>query len=231
MASIIRLALGAFISRHRGKCLTKCLEAHEHNQQFGENACIDIGKSQRLRKEGNARINKVLTIRWDLAKLIEKLHIAKSYGYAVTGLHIEENDYWIDYTYTNLSERDHWLSTSQSMSWSAINYECESPVHFDTGVAWVYSPLISIHSQGAQESNTLSIPVTHHYGWLIDHCQVPCWSFQFALRLDPVEVEKAYGDSPSTVSQVQGHVWSSGWPCVSFNSAEYSLGERLILCN
>jgi len=54
----------------------KSWEAHEHDQQFGENESIDIGKSQRLRKEGNARINKVSAMRPGLAKIIEKVCIS-----------------------------------------------------------------------------------------------------------------------------------------------------------
>jgi len=57
MAHIIQLALGAFMSSLGVKGRTMSWEAHEHDQQFGENESIDIGKSQRLRKEGNARIN------------------------------------------------------------------------------------------------------------------------------------------------------------------------------
>jgi hypothetical protein len=54
MPHVIQLAVGAFISNLGVKGRTKSLEAHEHNQQFGQNDSTDIGKSQRLRKEGNA---------------------------------------------------------------------------------------------------------------------------------------------------------------------------------
>jgi DNA-binding TFAR19-related protein (PDSD5 family) len=54
---------------------TRSWEAHERDQQFGENESIDNGTSQRLRKEGNARINKVLAMRPGLAKIIEKVLI------------------------------------------------------------------------------------------------------------------------------------------------------------
>jgi len=54
----------------------KSWEAHESDQQFGENESIDVGMSQRLRKEGNARINKVSAMRPGLAKIIEKVHIS-----------------------------------------------------------------------------------------------------------------------------------------------------------
>ena len=76
MALVIQLALGAFMSRLGVKGRTKFWEAHECDQQFGENESIDIGKSQRLRKEGNARINKVLAMKPGLTKIIEKVRIS-----------------------------------------------------------------------------------------------------------------------------------------------------------
>jgi len=76
MAHIIQLALGAFMSSLGVKGRTKSLEAYEYNQQVGENGSIDIGKSQRLQKEGNARINKVSAMRLGLAKIIEKVRIS-----------------------------------------------------------------------------------------------------------------------------------------------------------
>jgi hypothetical protein len=71
MAHVIVLALGAFMSSLGVKSPTKSWEANERNQQFGENESIDIGKSQRLRKEGNGRINKVSAMRPGLVKIIE----------------------------------------------------------------------------------------------------------------------------------------------------------------
>jgi hypothetical protein len=76
MAHDIHLALGAFMSSLGVKGRTKSWEAHERDQQFGENESIDIGKIQRLRKEGNARINKVLAMKPGLAKIIEKVRIS-----------------------------------------------------------------------------------------------------------------------------------------------------------
>jgi len=76
MTHVIQLALGAFMSSLGVKGRTKSWEANERDQQFGENERIDIGKSQRLRKEGNARINKVSVMRPGLAKLLEKVHIS-----------------------------------------------------------------------------------------------------------------------------------------------------------
>jgi hypothetical protein len=97
MAHVIQLSLGAFISSLGAKGHTKSWEAHERDQQFGENESTDIGKSQRLRKEGNARINKVSAMRPGLAKIIEKVHISTYYESAETELHIAENAYCIDY--------------------------------------------------------------------------------------------------------------------------------------
>ena len=76
MAHIIQLASGAFMSSLSVKGRTKSWEAHERDQQFGENESIDIGKSQRLRKEGNARINKVSAMKPGLAKIIAKVRIS-----------------------------------------------------------------------------------------------------------------------------------------------------------
>ena len=50
MAHVIQLALGAFMSSFSVNGRTKSWVAHERNQQFGENESIDIGNSQRLRK-------------------------------------------------------------------------------------------------------------------------------------------------------------------------------------
>jgi hypothetical protein len=76
MAHVIRLALGAVTSSLGVKGRTKSLEAHERNPPIGENKTIEIGKSQSLRKEGNARINKVSAMRPGLAQIIEKVRIS-----------------------------------------------------------------------------------------------------------------------------------------------------------
>jgi len=76
MVHVIQLALCAFMSSLGVKGRTKSWEAHECNQQFEENERIDIGKSQRLRKEGNPRIYMVSAMRPGLAKIIEKVCIS-----------------------------------------------------------------------------------------------------------------------------------------------------------
>jgi hypothetical protein len=57
------------------KGCTKSWHAHECDQQFGEIESINIGKSQSIRKKGNARIRKVLVMRPGLAKIFEKVSI------------------------------------------------------------------------------------------------------------------------------------------------------------
>jgi hypothetical protein len=98
MAHVIQLDLGAFMSSLGAKGRTMSWEAHEHDQQFGQNESTDIGKSQRLRKEANARINKVAAMRPGLAKIIEKVHISTYFESTEADLYIAENACYIDYT-------------------------------------------------------------------------------------------------------------------------------------
>jgi len=76
MALGIQLAIGVFMRSLGVNSHTVSWEAHQRDQQFGENEIRDSGKSQRLRKEGNARINKVLAMRPGLAKIIKKVCIS-----------------------------------------------------------------------------------------------------------------------------------------------------------
>jgi len=121
---VIQLCLGAFMSSLGVKGSTKSWEAHEHNQRFRENESIHIGKSQRLRIECNARINKVVALRPGLAKIIEKVHISRYFECPETDLYIAENTYYIDYTDTWSSKRVHWLSKSESLHHSTTYYGC-----------------------------------------------------------------------------------------------------------
>jgi hypothetical protein len=59
MAHIIQLALGAFMSSLGVKGHSKSWEAHDRDHQFGKMESMNIGMSQRLRKQCNVRINKV----------------------------------------------------------------------------------------------------------------------------------------------------------------------------
>ena len=107
MAYVIQLAFGAFMSSLGVKGHTKSWEAHERDQQFEENESVDIGNSQRLGKEGTARINGVLAMKPGLAKIIEKGCISKYFETAETDLRIAENACCIDYANTWSSKRVH----------------------------------------------------------------------------------------------------------------------------
>jgi len=145
MAHVIQLALGAFMSSLGVKCRTKSWEAHERDQQFDENESIDIGMSQRLRKEGNARINKVSALRPGLAKIIEKVRISWYFESPEADLHKAENACCINYTNTWSPKRVYWLSQSQSPHCSTSEYGCEDTLELYSGVARAHLPLTGIH--------------------------------------------------------------------------------------
>jgi len=104
MAHVIQLALGAFMRGLGVNGRTKSWEAHERDQQFGENESIDIGKSQRFRKEGNTRIYTVWAMKPGLAKMIEQVRIPRYFESAETDLHVAENACCIHYTNTSSSK-------------------------------------------------------------------------------------------------------------------------------
>jgi len=229
MAHIIQLAFGAFMSSIGVKGCTKSWEAHERNQQFGENDSIDIGKSQRLRTEGNARINKVSAMRPDLAKIIEKVCISRNYESHETDLHIAANVSCIDYDDTGSSKWVHWLATIWSKNRSTTYSGCENTVEFDTGVASASLPITTIHLRVAQVSTSHRLPAfLPNTGWM-DHHQVCHGSFKAIPILDPVDVNKAYRYSASHYRCLKWNVRSYGWRYVSFSEDEDSMERRLIL--
>jgi len=167
IAYVIWLTLGEFMSSLAVNGCTKCWEAHEHNQQLGEIYSPDIAKSQRLCKEGNARINTVSAIRPGFAKIFEKVCIPSHFERPETDLHIAENAQSIDYTDTWSTKRVHWLSKSQTMNCNTIYSWCESTVEFNSGVPWTILPITRIHLQVAQESKIQPFLATvHNTGWM-----------------------------------------------------------------
>jgi len=149
MAHVIQLALGAFMSSLGVKGHTKSWEAHERDQQFGENESIYIGKSQRFRKEGNARINNVSAMRPGLAKIIEKVRISWYFESPQADLHKAENACCINYANTWSLKRVYWLSKSQSPHCSTSDYGCEDPLALYSAVARARLPLMGIHQRVA----------------------------------------------------------------------------------
>jgi hypothetical protein len=107
MGHVIQLALGAFMSSLGVKGRTKSCEAHERDQQFRENQSIDIGKSQKLQKESNAKINMVPAMRPGLAKVIDLLRISRYFESPEADLRIAENACCINYADTWSAKRVH----------------------------------------------------------------------------------------------------------------------------
>jgi len=211
MAHVIQLASGAFMSSLGVKGCTKSWEAHEHDRQFGEKESMDIGKSQRLRKEGIARINKVSAMRPHWAKIIDKVCISRYFESHETDLHIAVNACSIVYADTWSSKRVHWLSQSHTPQRVTTEYGYEDMLELKTGVAWEGLPTTRIHLRVARKSKIQWLPATYHNtGWM-DHCIVGYGSFKAILILDPLDVEEEYGHIASRCHSLQWHVWSCGW--------------------
>jgi len=134
------------------KGCTKVWQSHQRNQQFGDNKSIDNGKSQRLRHKVNARINKVTTIRPDVAKLVEQLRNSRYFESPETNLHIPAHTCRIDYPDTWSSKQVHWLSNRQITNHSTTCYRCKDMVEFDVRVSWMSLPNTSDQPRLAKES-------------------------------------------------------------------------------
>jgi hypothetical protein len=158
MAHVIQLAWGAFMSRLRVKSCTKSCEAHERDQQFGENESIVIGKSQSLRNQGNSRINQVSAMRPGLAKIIEKVLISWYFESPEADLHLAENACCINYANTWSSKRFYWLLKSQNPHCSTSNCGCEATLELYSGVAQASLPFTGIHALVSSKSKIQWIP-------------------------------------------------------------------------
>jgi len=211
MEHVIQLAVGAFMSSLGVKGTMKSWEAHERTQQFGENECIDIRKSQRVRKEGNAKLKKVSAMGPGLAKIIEKVRISRYFESPETNLHRSENACWNDYADTWLLKQVHWLSKGQRPHCGTTRFGCEETLEFETGVALSSLPIMSSHPRVAPEFKIQRIPATLHTTAWMDHCQVHHGSFDAIPILDHVEVEEEYGHIASCYHTLQWHVRSYGW--------------------
>jgi len=145
MVHLIELSFGAFMSCVRVTGRTMPCDAHVNNLQFGENASTDIGKSQRLQNEGDARISNVSGMRLGSEKIIERVCISRDCKWAETDIDTAENACCIDYVVSWSSKWVHWLWTSPSTNHSTTYYGCEHTVEFYTGVDWVSLPITRIH--------------------------------------------------------------------------------------
>jgi len=183
---------------------------------FGENQSIDVGNSQRLPKEDNARINRVLATRPGFVKLIEKVRISRYFESAETDLHIADDACCIDYADTWSSKRVHSLSKSQSLDHSTTYYWCEETLKLDIGVSWASLRIMRIHPWVALQLKLQWVPATlHNTGWM-NHCQVHHRCFEAIWILDPVDVTDSSSRIASRNDSLQWHVQSYGWRYVSF---------------
>jgi len=229
MAHVIQLAFGAFLSSLGVKGHTKSSGAHECDQQFGENESIDIWKSQRLRKEGNTRINKVSAMEPGLAEIIEKVRISRYFESAETDRHIAENPCCIDYANTWSPKRVHWWSKSQRPYRGDSNYECQDPLEHQHVVAQARIPITRIHTRVAHEPRIQRLPAILYNSWWMDHCAVCYGSVEPIPILDPVDVEEAYSHIASHYHSVQWYVQYHGWCDASFGKENNSMEGRRVL--
>jgi len=192
MAHVMQLAFGAFMSSLGVKGRTKSWEAHERIQQFGETDSIHIGKSQRLCKEGNTRINKVSAMRPGSAKTIQKVCISWYFESPETDFHLAENSCGINYAVTWSPKRVHRLSKSQFPHFITSDYGCKNKFQLNTGVARERRPSTGIHMRVAPKSTIHWSPATFCKSRWIDHCEVCHGSIQAISILDHVDVEDAY---------------------------------------
>jgi len=216
MAQSIQLALSGFRSSLGANVRTKSWEAHERDQRFGENGRIHIGKSQRIRKEGNARINKVLAMRPGVAEIIEKVRISWYFESRETDLYIAENICGIDYTDTWSSKQDHWVLKSHCPHCATSDYECEDTLELNTGVAQTHLQIMGIPTWVAPKSNIQWLPAPFHNSSWMDHCEVCHGSIKAILTLNPVDVKEAYSYIALWYCGVQCHVRPDGWHAENF---------------
>jgi len=211
MAHVIPLAVCAFRSSLSVKVCTKCSKAHARDQQFKQNESIVLGKSQRIRNAGNARIHKLSALRPGLAKIIEKVFISKYIESPETNLHIAEDACCIDYSETWLLKEVLWLSKCQSAHPGTTHRRCQDTLEFDTGVALVSLPITRIHPWMAPKSLILWILATlQNTGWM-DNWQVGHGGFEDNPIHDPLDVEETYGQIGSLYHCLQCHVQPYGW--------------------
>jgi len=158
----IQLVLGAFMTSLGIEGHNKSREAEERDQQFGENKSIDIGRSQRLHKQGNDWTTKVSAMRPGLAMIIETVCISGTFKSPATDLHIGQNACCIHYTDTGSSKSIPWLSSFQSTNCSTTYDGCKNTVEINTGVTWASLLITRSHLWVAEQSKIQWLPPTLH---------------------------------------------------------------------
>jgi len=168
---------------------TKCWEAHERDQLFVENERIYIGKSQRLRKEGNARINTLLAMRKGLAKIIEKVCISWCFESTETDLHIADNACSTEYADTWSSNWVHWLPKSHCLHCGCFNYWCQDTLEVYNRVAGARLLILGIYMGVDWKTKIPWLPATLSNTRGMFHFEECYGSIEAIPILDPVDVE------------------------------------------
>jgi len=238
MAHVIQLALGVFMHSRGVKGCTKSWEAHEREQEFGENESIDIEKSQRLHKEGKARINMVSAMWPGLATIIEKVCISRNFECPEPDRHIAANGYPIEYANTRSLKWVHWRTISESPNCFTTYHQCEVTVPFKSGVAWASIPITRIHLWVAREF-TCEYLKNSPYS---DYCPLFTTQDKWIIQKYVMGVLRTFRYWTLWMSKihtvnlhhvchcVQWHIPSYGWHYASFSKEKYSIEGRLILC-
>jgi len=216
LGHIIQLALGALMGGLGVKGCTKSWEAHERHHQFGDNESIDIGKSQRLRKDGNAEIDKVSAMRPGFGKIIEIVRISRYFESSQNDLHIAENACWMDYANTLLSKLVHWPSKSPCSHCCTTDYGFEDRLELDTAVTRAGQLITRCHLRVPRRSKIPWLPATLHNTRSMEHCKVCNGSNEAIPIFDPVDIDEAYSHIASHHLSQQWHVWSYRWHYASF---------------
>jgi len=195
---------------------TNSWEAHECDHQFVDNQSIDIRKSQRLRKESNAWINKVLAMEPALAKMIQKVRISWYFESPKIVYKIAENACGIDFADTGSSKRVHRVSNSQNPCRGTSDYGCEAALELINGVVRVRVQIMGIHARLAPKSTIQWLPATLQNSKWLDDCQIWHWSIGAIPIWDPGDVDEACLHIASPYHRVHWHVWLHEWRYANF---------------
>jgi hypothetical protein len=125
MAYNIQAFLNASMSPLGIKSCTTTWDAYEHNQQFGENHTMHIGKSHRVQKDGKDRINIMSAMRSGLAEKMRNFIFQQ----------ILKLLDWMSDTHTCSLRQVRCLSISENAHRSTAYARCEDTVEFDAGLA------------------------------------------------------------------------------------------------
>jgi hypothetical protein len=128
-----------------------------------------------------------------------------------------ENACHLDYVDTWSAKQVHLPSRSQSANWCTPSYGCGDTEKFESGVVRARHQIMRIHPCIAQESKIQWFPTTLHNIGGINQCEACCGCLEASPVVDPVDVEKAFGNSALHYHYQQRHLHLYGWQRGSFS--------------